>query len=112
MPRTRSNVIRILNPVAEGHRYTTSKSAARFVERGIAVWAEGRRSIRMTRNQELCAIGRSSIAHELARQQDDRLVSQRKGGMVWWNGADQRDSAMHPPFRNVQFPRIGIKVAA
>ena len=108
MPRTRSNVIRILNPVAEGHRYTTSKSAARFVARGIAEWCEGRRSIRMTRSQELCAIGQTALAHELARQMDDRLIAQRKGGQVYWNGADTREGAMHPPFCNVQFPRIGV----
>ena len=107
MKRTRCNVIRIVNPLADGHRYTTAKSAARFVGRGIAVWCEGRRSIRIVRNQELCAVGITSLAHELARQQDDRLVAQRRGGMVWWNGADQRDAAMHPPFRNVQFSRPG-----
>jgi hypothetical protein len=100
-----SRVIQIANPVDGGASYTTRKSAARLVSRGVAVEREGK--LVMVRHVQSCAVGRTSFAHELIRMADDKLVAARRGGQVYWNGADQRDDATHPPFRNVQFPRPG-----
>jgi hypothetical protein len=103
--RERTNIIQIGNPVAGGSRYTTRKSAARLIRRGVAVERDGK--LVMVSHVQFCAVGRTSLAHELVRIADNKLVAARRGGQVYWNGADQRDDATHPPFRNVQFPRPG-----
>lgn len=42
---------------------------------------------------------------------DAGIRHNRTGGIVWWNGCDLRDGAMHRPGENVVYPRPDLGIA-
>jgi hypothetical protein len=102
------STVSILNPMPGGVRYTSLKSAKRYVDRGRAVWV-GSSAIRFDHSTQ-----QRDMAEALRRMRqpwryldDDKAVDQLKHRALPWNGADTRDGVFHRPFEASVFPRVG-----
>jgi hypothetical protein len=69
MSKTRTNTVRIINPLPGGSKYTSHKCALQFVRRGLAVFEADYSAIRFL-NQD----------HRINRARR----SDRNGGHFWW----------------------------
>jgi hypothetical protein len=69
MSRVRQNSVEILNPIPGGARYTTRKSARKFVRRGLAVFEDGDAAVRFLDDQ---------------RRTEPADSSGGAGGEFWW----------------------------
>lgn len=70
--------IEVLNPVPGGYRFTTVRSARKYVDSGRAHWVNGRRGIRFYSQHEMKSIEAAKRAQEVrARAADQAHLGDR-----------------------------------
>lgn len=103
-------IVRIENPLPGGSSYTSPKNALRFIAREMAEFT-GPCSIRFLdrdiRVERVIAAERRLILRDEA---DDRMVAERMGGRLPWNGCDVRDKAFHLPFTAQVFATARMRI--
>ena len=82
-----------------------------YVRRGIAVWIAIGAVLEFLPNRVLTTSTREAYQAMQDAEIDDGIRRNRPGGVVWWNGCDLREGAMHLPGENVVYPRPDLGIA-
>lgn len=101
-------VIHIANPLFGGSKYTTLRRANKLVANNRAVFVSSTEILFTHRHQ--AAWQMAAVKAELNSKYDDKLVSERAGGQLPWNGADTRDNAFHLPFTSSVYRRVSQRI--
>ena|SRR6185369_4127982 len=102
--------IRIENPLPGGSNYTSPKNALSFVAREMAEFT-GPRAIRFIERDVRTTLAVAAEKRLLQRDEaDDRMISERLGGRLPWNGCDKRDKAFHLPFTAQVFASARMRI--